>query len=66
MGFNWSQHRKIAIALEAAHPDIDPRYLNYADLHAWVCALDGFEDDPDVVGEQALGAIQTAWIEERE
>jgi FeS assembly protein IscX len=34
-------------------------------LHRWVCALEGFSDDPNRSGEKILEAIQQAWIDER-
>ena len=66
MGLKWSGARAIALALDDAHPDVDPRYLNLSDLRGWVSVLDGFDDDPSEGDEPALEAIQTAWIEERE
>ena len=62
----WTDTLDIAIALDEAHPDVDPRYVNFVDLHAWVLALEEFEDDPEHSGERILEAIQMAWIEERE
>jgi FeS assembly protein IscX len=66
MGIKWTDTREIAIALDATHPEINPRYLNFVDLRAWVRALDGFDDDRGRCGEKILEAIQLAWIEERE
>lgn len=63
---NWTDTLDIAIALDEAHPDADPRYVNFVDLHRWVCALEEFSDDPQRSGERILEAIQAAWIEERE
>ncbi len=54
----------IAMALADEYPDTDPRYVNFVDLHKWVCALEGFDDDPARSGEKILEAIQAAWIEE--
>ena len=62
----WSDTRMIAIALEDAHPTADNINLRYTDLHQWVCALDGFNDDPAKSSEKILEAIQMAWIDERE
>jgi FeS assembly protein IscX len=55
---------EIAIALADAHPDVDPRYVRFTDLHQWVCGLPGFADDPARSGEKILEAIQMAWIDE--
>ena len=60
----WTDTREIAIALAEAHPGIDPLTVRFTDLHAWVCALQGFTDDPKRSGEKILEAIQMAWIEE--
>jgi FeS assembly protein IscX len=66
MVFGWTDTLDIAIALDEAHPDADPRYVNFVDLQQWVMALDEFEDDAGRCGEKILEAIQMAWIEERE
>jgi FeS assembly protein IscX len=66
MDLKWTDTQEIAIALDEAHPDTDPRYLNFVDLRAWVMVLPGFSDDPAHSGEKVLEAIQMAWIEERE
>ncbi len=60
----WTDSREIAIALFDAHPDVDPQLVRFTDLHAWVCALDGFADEPARSGEKILEAIQMAWIDE--
>jgi FeS assembly protein IscX len=66
MGMKWTDTLDVAIALDEAHPDVDPQYVRFTDLHQWVCELDGFDDDPERSGEKILEAIQMAWIEERE
>jgi len=60
----WTDVSEIAIALTDAHPDVDPRYVRFTDLHQWVCGLPGFADDPARSGEKILEAIQMAWIDE--
>jgi FeS assembly protein IscX len=60
----WTDSRDIAIALTEAHPDVDPQYVRFTDLHRWVCELPGFSDDPERSGEKILEAIQMAWIDE--
>ena len=60
----WTDTRDIAIALVTAHPDVDPLAVRFTDLHAWVCALPGFADDPQKSGEKILEAIQMTWIDE--
>jgi|TARA_B110000438_G_scaffold303071_1_gene362986 FeS assembly protein IscX len=46
------------------YPDIDPQYINFVNLHHWICELEEFDDDPERSGEKILEAIQAAWIEE--
>lgn len=60
----WTDVYEIAIQLADAYPETDPQYVNFVDLHRWICALDDFDDDPDRSGEKILEAIQLAWIEE--
>ena len=62
----WTDVYDIAIELSEAHPDVDPKFVNFVDLRNWVLALDDFNDDPDHCGEKILEAIQTAWLEELE
>lgn len=62
----WTDVRDIAIALDQAHPEQDPIHVRFTDLHNWVCALEGFDDDHSRGGERVLEAIQMMWIEERE
>jgi FeS assembly protein IscX len=62
----WTDVQDIAIELEDAHPEADNVNLRFTDLHKWVMALPGFEDDPNKSNEKILEAIQAAWIEERE
>ena len=65
MSLSWTDTREIAIALDEAHPDVDPQYLRFTDLHRWICELDEFDDDPERSSEKILEAIQAAWLEER-
>jgi FeS assembly protein IscX len=60
----WTDSREIAIALLEAHPDTDPKTVNFVDLRNWVLALPEFSDDPKRSGEKILEAIQMLWIEE--
>lgn len=62
----WTDVLDIAIELSEAHPDTDPKFVNFVDLRTWVMALEGFSDDPNRCGEKILEAIQAAWIEEIE
>lgn len=64
MGLRWSDTIDIAIELYEAHPDVDPQWIRFTDLHAWVCVLPDFSDDPTKSTEGLLEAIQMAWIDE--
>jgi FeS assembly protein IscX len=62
----WTNIQDIAIELEERHPDADNVNLRFTDLHKWVIALPGFDDDPARSNEKILEAIQMAWIDERD
>ncbi|WP_313499358.1 Fe-S cluster assembly protein IscX [Stutzerimonas nitrititolerans] len=64
MALNWTDVLNIAIELAESKPDVDPRYVNFVELHRWVTELPDFSDDPTRGGEKVLEAIQAAWIEE--
>ena len=64
MSLKWVDALDIAIELSERKPDVDPRYVNFVDLHRWVVELPEFSDDPQRGGEKVLEAIQAAWIEE--
>ncbi|MGA7982595.1 MAG: Fe-S cluster assembly protein IscX [Chromatiaceae bacterium] len=66
MGLKWTDALEVAIALDEAHPDVDPRYVSFVDLRMWVIGLTQFDDNPARSGETALEAIQMAWMEERD
>ena len=60
----WTDVTAIAEALYETYPDVDPATVRFVDLHNWVVALDGFDDDRTRGGERVLEAIQAAWIAE--
>lgn len=66
MSLKWTDSLEIAIALDEAHPEADPKWVRFTDLMEWVMALEGFDDPQEHCGEKILEAIQMAWIEERE
>ncbi len=66
MGLKWTDSLDVAIALDEAHPDVDPKGIRFTDLLQWVLALEEFDDTEERCGEKILEAIQMAWIEERE
>ncbi len=66
MPLKWIDSLDIAIELDEQHPDIDPRYVRFTDLHSWICKLPEFDDDPQKSSEGILEAIQMAWIDEKD
>ena len=66
MSLTWHDTLEIAIALDETYPDVDPQYVRFTDLHAWVCDLEEFDDDPERSNEKILEAIQMAWLDERD
>ena len=60
----WTEVSEIAMELYENHPDVDPRYILFTDLHNLVINLEGFSDDPTKSNERILEAIQMNWIEE--
>jgi len=64
MSLKWTDTLDIAIELVEQHGDVDPQYVRFTDLHAWVCALEDFDDDPERSNEKILEAIQMTWIDE--
>ena len=66
MSLKWIDSVEIAVALDEAHPDVNPQYIRFTDLHAWVCGLDEFDDDPESSNERILEAIEMAGLDERD
>jgi FeS assembly protein IscX len=66
MSLKWTDSRAIAIALDEAHPHIDPLQVRFTDLMQWVLELEDFKDDPAHCGEKILEAIQMAWLDEKD
>lgn len=60
----WTDINDLAIELSEAHPNVDPKTINFVDLMNWVVVLPDFDDDPKHCGEKILEAIQQAWIDE--
>ena len=66
MDLKWTDVLDIAIELDESHPDVDPQYVRFTDLHQWVTELEGFSDDPEKSNEKILEAIQMMWIDEKD
>ncbi len=64
MSYLWTDVNAIAEDLLEAHPEIDPQFVRFTDLHRWICELPHFQDDPKRSNEKILEAIQAAWIAE--
>ena len=62
----WVDVLDVALALDEQHPDVDPQYVGFVDLHNWVLELEEFDDEPDHSNERILEAIQMTWIEEKD
>ncbi|MBI1827421.1 MAG: Fe-S cluster assembly protein IscX [Planctomycetes bacterium] len=60
----WTDAEDFGVLLHEKFPDLDPLKVRFTDLHAWVCALPDFRDDPKASTEPKLEAIQMAWLEE--
>lgn len=65
MALKWQDSLDIALALIDKMPEYDPTFVRYTDMHAWICALEDFDDDPEASNERILEAIQMAWLDER-
>ncbi|MBT0728137.1 Fe-S cluster assembly protein IscX [Rosenbergiella australiborealis] len=66
MSIKWTDSREIGEALYDSYPDIDPKTVRFTDLHAWICGLEGFDDNPAASNEKILEAILLVWIDEYE
>ena len=66
MSLLWTDTLDIVLDLDDQHPDVDPQYVRFTDLHQWVCDLENFDDDPDKSSEKILEAIQMTWIDEKD
>mgnify|MGYP005917231969 FL=1 len=66
MKLKWTDAQAIAEALYDEDPDLDPLTLSFVKLHEMVCALPGFDDDPQASNEKLLEGILMKWLEERD
>lgn len=51
MILKWVDSLEIAIELDEAYPEVDPKLVNFVDLRQWILGLDDFDDDPEHSGE---------------
>ena len=65
--FGWTDIEDIVLALDEAHPDVDPLSVRFTELREMVEKLEDFQPEPGHnVNEQVLEAIQAGWHEERQ
>ncbi len=62
----WTDAQAIGEALYDQNPELDPLTLSFVQLHAMICALDEFDDDPEASNEKILEAILMVWLRERD
>lgn len=60
----WEGTYAIAMALKAAHPDVDLNEVSLGMIEAWTLELPQFEDDPALANEEILMRIYQDWFEE--
>jgi FeS assembly protein IscX len=61
---NWEATYAIALALKAAHPQVDLENVSLRMIFHWTLALSNFEDDPALANDDILLAIYQDWFEE--
>ena len=64
MKLTWREPRAIGELLYEEHEEVNPLSVSFVQLHAWICELDDFGDDPKGSSEKVLEAIQMIWLEE--
>jgi nitrogen fixation NifU-like protein len=60
---HWDDFGRMVRALNSAYPEVNPLDLSIAKLFKMILQLPGFDDNPDVVGEDHLEKLQMAWHE---
>jgi FeS assembly protein IscX len=60
----WDSYYEIVLNLIATHPDVDFDRVGLAELHGWIIALPGFDDDPNMATDDILDEILCQWYEE--
>jgi len=63
MALKWTDADQIGYRLSERFPQRHPLKVRFTDLHQWVTELEDFTDEPSASTEQALEAIQMAWLE---
>ncbi len=60
----WQDSQEIAWALYDSYPDVDPKTVRFTDMHAWICDLEEFDDQPEKSNEKIVEAILLYWLDE--
>jgi FeS assembly protein IscX len=61
---NWESSYAIALALKAAHPQVNWDSVSLRMIFDWTLALPAFDDDPALANDDILLAIYQDWFEE--
>ena len=61
---NWEATYALALALKAAHPQVEMEYVSLRMIFNWILELPTFEDDPALANDDILLAIYQDWFEE--
>ena len=61
---NWESTFAIALALRAAHQDVDLENVSLQMIFTWTLALPAFTDDPSLANDDILMSIYQDWFEE--
>lgn len=61
----WDDSYAIALALNAAHPEVDIEMVSLGMVYRWAVALPDFQDDRELANEAILAAIYQEWYEEK-
>jgi FeS assembly protein IscX len=64
--WTWRDIEDIALDLVEKYPYVDPLTVKYPELKKMNTGLPTFVDNPDVVSDKTLEAIQAAWYDEYE
>lgn len=62
----WTDAQQIAEMLYDQNPELDPKTVRFTDLHQWILALEGFDDEPQKSNESILETILLKWLDEYE
>ena len=60
----WDSYYEIVLSLIERYPNVDFDRVGLSELHGWIIALPGFDDDPNMVTDDILDEILCQWYEE--